>query len=158
MSSPLQVPPQRPCRSGWPSAVRAGVNGGSLPRSAIHALAPGPRFPSGQSFGLKIACAAVITGSARTSAIAHRRARRLMLVSLPRELVLELVRVALVFEQLDVGIDSSIQDRTDVPRPREDLRVFDRHVVAHVVRTNRRVPFDDVQLVAVVVAGAIEPG
>ena len=54
MSSPLHVPPQRPCRLGWPSAVRGAVNGGSFARSAIHDLAPGPSLPF-QSFGLKIA-------------------------------------------------------------------------------------------------------
>src|SRR5207253_11514857 len=66
-------------------------------------------------------------------------------------------REAFVFEQLKVRFPVAVEDHGHLPRPHEHLRILDRHVVRNVIAIERREPLDHVQLVAVEVAGAIEP-
>src|SRR5262249_26655437 len=57
---------------------------------------------------------------------------------------------ALVLEDFEVLLDAAVQRHADRPRPREHLRIFDRRLVLQMVRADRCVSFNDVQLVAVV--------
>src|SRR4029453_10215298 len=66
-------------------------------------------------------------------------------------------RNALEFEKLNALLHPAIEREADLPRTREHVRVFDGRFVHHVIRAHRRVPLDDVQRIAVVVTGAIEP-
>src|SRR3954470_8677894 len=65
---------------------------------------------------------------------------------------------ALEVEQLRVLLDAAVERHADLPRPRESLRILDRRFVGNDVRAGAREPLDDVQLIAVEIAGAIEPG
>src|SRR5262252_8259295 len=67
-------------------------------------------------------------------------------------------RVTLVLEHLDVLFHAAVERHPHLPGPREHLRILDRDFVVDVIRIRHRVALDDVQLVAVEVAGAIEPG
>ena len=60
---------------------------------------------------------------------------------------------ALVFHQLRVGFELPVQHHAHLPRTGEHVRIFDRHVVAQRVGGDRRKALDDVQRVAVEVAG-----
>src|SRR5207244_12802376 len=60
-------------------------------------------------------------------------------------------------EELRVLLDAAIERHADLPRPRERVRILDRGFVRDDVGTRARQAFHDVQLIAVEVAGAIEP-
>ena len=60
------------------------------------------------------------------------------------ELVVE--RVALVFEQLKVRFPVTVENHAHAPRPREHLRILDRHLIRDVIGVERREAFDQVQL------------
>src|SRR5215471_18706483 len=64
---------------------------------------------------------------------------------------------ALELEQLRVGLDSLVERQRDLPRPRERLWVLDRRLVLKMIITLQGVALGDLELVAVVVAGAVEP-
>src|SRR4030095_10921018 len=85
------------------------------------------------------------------------RSSRSLLAELPEQELLG-ERHTLELEQLDVGLHPAIEGEPDLPRTREDLGVFNGGFVHHVVRAGRRVALDDVQHVAMKVAGAVEPG
>src|SRR5688572_32667827 len=65
--------------------------------------------------------------------------------------------VAFVVEHAHILLNPTIQRQTYLPRPCEYLRIFDGRLIADVVRGDRRIALDDVQRLAVKVAGAIEP-
>ena len=60
-------------------------------------------------------------------------------------------------EQLRVLLFVAVQNHAHPPRPCEHRRVLDRHLIVDVIGVERREAFDQVQLIAVEVAGAIEP-
>src|SRR5271163_4019231 len=66
--------------------------------------------------------------------------------------------VAAELEELDVRLGATIERHGDLPRPREHLGILDRHLVPDDVRRPLREALDEVQRIAVEVAGAIEPG
>jgi hypothetical protein len=51
-----------------------------------------------------------------------------------------------------------IKGHAQLPRSREDFRIFDRRFVPQMIRTGPRIALDHMERVAVEVAGAIEPG
>src|SRR5438093_7407686 len=65
---------------------------------------------------------------------------------------------ALVLEQLHVPLLPPVERHRDSPGPREDVGILDRGFVTQEVGTGGCVAFDDVQRVAVVVSGTVEPG
>src|SRR5438552_16528978 len=65
---------------------------------------------------------------------------------------------ALVFEELDVWFLAPIQDHPHLPGARKHLRILDRHFVVDVIDVAERVAFDQMQGVAVEIAGPVEPG
>src|SRR5262245_40018787 len=67
-------------------------------------------------------------------------------------------REAFVFEQLSVLLFVPIKEHAHLPWSREHFRIFDRRFVPDVIGSGRRVTLDDVELLAVKIAGAIEPG
>src|SRR2546423_9004194 len=72
------------------------------------------------------------------------------------ELLDELVAAKL--EQLHVRLRTTIERHGDAPWPREDLGILDRHVIPDNVRRPQREALDQFQRVAVMIAGAGEPG
>ena len=56
------------------------------------------------------------------------------------------------------GLAPPVERHAHLPRPREHLRVLDRRLVLQRVGVERGVALDHLQRVAVVIAGAIEPG
>src|SRR4030095_6196087 len=60
-------------------------------------------------------------------------------------------------QQLDVFFHPAIQRKADLPRTGIDLWVFDRCLIHHVVRTDRRVPLCNVKFVAMKITSAVEP-
>ena len=64
---------------------------------------------------------------------------------------------ALVFQELRVLLEPAVERHAHLPRTREHVRILDRRLVLDHVRRERRVALDDVQRVAVIVAGAVEP-
>src|SRR5688572_16783671 len=56
-------------------------------------------------------------------------------------------------DQLGIRLDVLIEWETYLPRPTVDLRVFERGFVPNVVRADRRPALDDMQRVAVEIAG-----
>src|SRR5881397_34010 len=52
---------------------------------------------------------------------------------------------AAVLEELHIRLQPAIEGHRDLPRPREDFRIFDRHFVADGVRRDRREAFDQMQ-------------
>src|SRR4030095_4144436 len=66
-------------------------------------------------------------------------------------------RKTLVLEQPEIFLLVPIEHHAHLPWPREHLRIFDRRFVVDVIGVGKRVPLDDVELVAVKIAGAIKP-
>ena len=66
-------------------------------------------------------------------------------------------RVTFVLEQLHVLVFVAIKDHAHAPRSAEHLRVLYGYIVGDVVGVDQRETFDQVQLLAVKIAGAIEP-
>src|SRR5688572_17807659 len=64
---------------------------------------------------------------------------------------------ALELEQLGIRLRVPVEMHRDRPRRGERLRVLDRRFVLHAIRVERRVALGDLELIAVIVAGAIEP-
>src|SRR5204863_6429306 len=64
---------------------------------------------------------------------------------------------ALVLDELRVFLEAAINRKADLPRPRVELWIFDRRFVADRVWTDQCVALDDVQLLGLIIAGAIEP-
>src|SRR5687768_5847523 len=134
---------QMPCRSGLPSAVLSAAG---------------------------FACCAIIdvaVNAANTVAITIRmfNSSTSSPQALKPSLCLSILAVHQLFDELDtleliqprVRIDVAIQRHPDLPRPAEGLRIFDGRFVPQVIGTLRRVTLDDFQLIAVMIAGAIEP-
>src|SRR5713226_10179086 len=65
--------------------------------------------------------------------------------------------VAAKVEKLHVRLHPAIERHRDPPRPRKDLRIFDRHFVSNDVRRNQREALHQMQRVAVEIPGAVEP-
>src|SRR5438034_5605657 len=64
---------------------------------------------------------------------------------------------AAVFEKLRVGFQATVERHRDFPWARKDFRILDRHLVMYGVTRNRREAFNQMQGVAVKVAGPVEP-
>src|SRR5438094_80901 len=64
---------------------------------------------------------------------------------------------ALVLENLEILLETAIQRHADLPRPGEHLWILDDGFVLQMVRAERRVPFDDVQLLAMEVPRFVKP-
>src|SRR6266487_2315744 len=65
---------------------------------------------------------------------------------------------ALEVHQLRVLLDTTIERHAHLPRAREDLGIVDGRFVHHHIRARARVTLHHVQLLAVEVARASEPG
>src|SRR5687768_3112559 len=62
-----------------------------------------------------------------------------------------------VIEDPDVRFLPAVQHHTHLPWPGEDFQVFDRDFVVDVVGTRHRIALNQMQRLAVKIAGAIEP-
>src|ERR1043166_2369200 len=146
-----------PVRSGCPSG-RRGI--GPALVAAVPSVLSTPARPPGRP-----SCPARRAGVAANiiSDVAidtRRRARILFLlvaVSRPRVVDAQIVehRRALVVEQADVFLP--LQRHPNRPRAREYLRIRHRRFVLQRVSVHRRVAFNDLQRVAMVIAGHVEP-
>jgi hypothetical protein len=61
-------------------------------------------------------------------------------------------------KQLHVWLRAPIDRHRDAPRPGEDVGILDRHVVPDDVGRLQREALDQLERIAVVIAGAVEPG
>lgn len=66
--------------------------------------------------------------------------------------------MTLVFHQFAIRFLTPVKRHTDLPGPREHIRILYRRLVEHVVWTRRRVTLYDVQGFAVKISGAVKPG
>jgi hypothetical protein len=66
-------------------------------------------------------------------------------------------RVAFIFEQLKILLDMAVEHEIDRPGLSKDLGIFDRDVVTDMVGIDEAVMLDEVQRVAVKIAGMVEP-
>src|SRR5215472_19265519 len=136
---------QMPCRSGWPSAVRGTVQVAAATGTGTNAAKARTRGRTG---------------------IADLTNRRLMRTScsfarLPAQMAVHQLfneLHALEFQDLSVLFQPTIERHADLPRLRKHLRVLDGGLIGESVRGERRVAFDDVQRVAMEVAGPVKPG
>src|SRR4029077_11590424 len=71
------------------------------------------------------------------------------------ELLDELIAAKL--EKLHIRLHAAIERHGDPPRPSKDLGIFDGHFVLNDVGRHQREALDQVQCVAMEIAGAIEP-
>src|SRR6185295_2332222 len=67
-------------------------------------------------------------------------------------------RHAFVLEDLGVFIDYTVERHLDGPGPRVCERIVERGFVPDVVRSEKSEALGNFQLIAVMIAGAIEPG
>ena len=93
----------------------------------------------------------------------RRRRKRCVRSRVPRPRLAFEVAVGFLFFRLTVKLADPIrasltsERHADLPRPREDLGILDRRLVANRVRIEHGVALDDVQGVAVKVARLVEP-
>src|SRR5688572_17095947 len=152
-----------PCRSGLPSAVRCGV----------HGLAAAVGFDAADwvcpSTGACASSAITPTDSAAVEA-SERRLMRASFSSycVPRRACALLLAQRAVqqlfgelhapeFQELGVGLHTTIEGHADLPGTREHLWILDRGFVHECVRAAGCITLDHMQGGAVVVTGAIEP-
>src|SRR5207247_9331533 len=60
--------------------------------------------------------------------------------------------------ELRIGFEPAVERKADFPGPREYFRIFDRRFVLDRIWRNRRVSLDNMQGVAMKIAGSIKPG
>ena len=128
---------------GWPSGVRAGVH--DLRVAGAILAPPGPT--AGAVPPTTIVPHAIVLNAGRRERVCSSWI-----------VLLVVEAVALVIEELEVLLLVAVENHPHRPRPGEHFRVLDRDGVVDVIGIGQRVALDDVQRVAVEVAGAIEPG
>src|SRR3954447_19036157 len=140
-----------PCRSGWPSFIRGiglFVCAASGASEAARATTPATRT-SRRVTSVRI----YLPHSAFRIVLARQR---LLAVGAVEQFLDELD--ALEVHQLRVLLEAAVQRHADPPRPRERLGIGHRRFVADDVGRGPRVALGDLELIAVEIAGAIEPG
>src|SRR5204862_5925176 len=60
--------------------------------------------------------------------------------------------------ELRIGFEPAVERKADFPGPREYFGIFDRRFVLDRIWRNRRVSLDNMQGVAMKIAGSIKPG
>src|SRR5207245_9176053 len=60
--------------------------------------------------------------------------------------------------ELRIGFEPAVERKADFPRLREYFGIFDRRFVLDRISRNRRVSLDNMQGVAMKIAGSIKPG
>src|SRR5258705_3050750 len=171
-----------PCRSGAPHAVRGAFAAGAAARcwaatvvpshavASVTAASRAPRY-NGNRAVLLIAmppgtvCLPLVSFVAFGTLAAHVEDDRiaspafhqLVLAKVAEERFLDEL-VALELQQRRVLLELTVEHHAHLPRPREDVRIRDGHLVAQRIRRNGREPLDDVERVGVEVARAREPG
>src|ERR1041384_114842 len=149
-----------PSKLGCPSGVRAGVKAESSFGGFRGSIQPG----GGAAFGGGGGACCADTASASTkpitipasSLVMYRPPRLLRLRNRRMKRVVE--SEAIVFEQLKIRLAMTVENHAHSPRPGKHLRVLDGHFVGDVIAIEGGEPLDQVQCIAVEVAGAIEPG
>src|SRR5437879_5908117 len=80
---------------------------------------------------------------------------RILVVGTVHQLLYELHTIEI--HELDILFHATIKWKAHLPRSRKNVRVFDRGLVHNMVGTDRSIPLDQVQGIAVVIPRAIKP-
>src|SRR6185369_4972349 len=150
---------------GFPSVVRGGCQFGSAFGGFRGSIQPGGGGFFGGGGGPCAAIRAAPADSmapATTDAITAANNGLLMTppASIGRHRGMKLVvePEAFVFQNLKVWFAMAVEHHAHAPRSGEHLRVLDCHLIRDVVAIERGETFDQMQLLAVKVAGTVEPG